>query len=113
MATVRWTDAMLDDLASIVSEASRTVNNLSIKIDQVLATVALETSLNDERNRQVGALVDAVNIHQSALRMIAEESQRDRRIAQERYDEQNQRFNILLEEVRATNRRVNHLENHA
>jgi hypothetical protein len=34
----------------------------------------------------------------------------DRRIAQERYEEQNQRFNILLEEVRATNRRVLILE---
>jgi hypothetical protein len=110
MATERWNDAMLDDLAATVNDLAATVKGISAAVDKLLVNTAEQKIKSAEQGRRFDALIDAVVTQQSALRMISEEAQRDRQIAQERYAEQNQRFNILLEEVRATNRRVTILE---
>jgi hypothetical protein len=117
MATERWNDQMLDELAVTVREVSATVGELSVTVGELSVRVK-EVSVTLDRvvlviaaqDRKFEALIDAISTQQGVLTMMSNESQRDRRIAQERYEEQNQRFNILLEEVRATNRRVTNLE---
>ena len=79
MTTERWTDEMVDDLASTVGDLSATV---------------------EQTTRNVDMLVGAVNA------ILARDSQRDEEMRQRDQDfqqykiENDQRFNILLEEVR-------------
>ncbi|MEG3846562.1 hypothetical protein QT971_04750 [Microcoleus sp. herbarium19] len=79
MTTERWTDEMVDDLASTVGGLSATV---------------------EQTTRNVDMLVGAVNA------ILARDSQRDEEIRRRDADfqqykiENDQRFNILLEEVR-------------
>jgi len=79
MTTERWTDKMVDDLASTVGDLSATV---------------------EQTTRNVDMLVGAVNA------ILARDSQRDEEMRRREQDfqqykiENDQRFNILLEEVR-------------
>ncbi|XZN96541.1 MAG: hypothetical protein ACM65K_27560 [Microcoleus sp.] len=79
MTTERWTDEMVDDLASTVGDLSATV---------------------EQTTRNVDMLVGAVNA------ILARDSQRDEEMRRRDQDfqqykiENDQRFNILLEEVR-------------
>jgi len=79
MTTERWTDKMVDDLASTVGDLSATV---------------------EQTTRNVDMLVGAVNA------ILARDSQRDEEMRRRDQDfqqykiENDQRFNILLEEVR-------------
>lgn len=79
MTTERWTDEMVDDLASTVGDLSATV---------------------EQTTRNVDMLVGAVNA------ILARDSQRDEETRLRDQDfqqykiENDQRFNILLEEVR-------------
>jgi hypothetical protein len=86
MTTERWTDEMVDDLASTVGDLSATVEQTTRNIEQT--------------NQNVDMLVGAVNA------ILARDSQRDEEIRRRDQDfqqykiENDQRFNILLEEVR-------------
>ncbi len=79
MTTKRWTDEMMDDLAT-------TVDRTTLNIEQT--------------NRNVDMLVGAVNA------LLERDSQRDEEIRRRNEDfqqyklENDQRFNTLLEEVR-------------
>ena len=79
MTTERWNDKMVDDLASTVGDLSATV---------------------EQTTRNVDMLVGAVNA------LLERDSQRDEEIRRRDADfqqyklENDQRFNILLEEVR-------------
>jgi len=79
MTTERWTDEMVDDLASTVGDLSATV---------------------EQTTRNVDMLVGAVNA------ILERDSQRDEEMRRRDQDfqqykiENDQRFNILLEEVR-------------
>ena len=79
MTTERWTDEMVDDLASTVGDLSATV---------------------EQTTRNVDMLVGAVNA------ILARDTQRDEEMRRRDQDfqqykiENDQRFNILLEEVR-------------
>ena len=79
MTTERWTDEMVDDLASTVGDLSATV---------------------EQTTRNVDMLVGAVNA------ILARDSQRDEEMRRRDQDfqqykiENDQRFNMLLEEVR-------------
>ena len=79
MTTERWNDEMVDDLASTVGDLSATV---------------------EQTTRNVDMLVGAVNA------ILARDSQRDEEMRRRDQDfqqykiENDQRFNILLEEVR-------------
>ena len=86
MTTERWTDEMVDDLASTVGDLSATVEKTTRNIEQT--------------NQNVDMLVGAVNA------ILARDSQRDEEMRRRDQDfqkykiENDQRFNILLEEVR-------------
>jgi hypothetical protein len=79
MTTERWTDDMMDDLASTVEQTTRNI---------------------EQTNHNVDLLVGAVNA------LLERDSQRDEEMrrrdeAFQQYKiENDQRFNILLEEVR-------------
>ncbi len=80
MAVERWTDEMLDELASSVGEIRDSVDGLRITA-QALLQVAAQ--------------------HQREMELM---TQRQAEMKQ-RQAENDQRFNILLEEVRYLNRR--------
>ena len=84
MATQRWTDEMLDELASSVSDLKDTVERIGNEIDGMRLTA------------------------QALLQLAAQAQEADRRQNEEflRYKQENdQRFNILLEEIRHLARR--------
>ena len=75
MATQRWNDEMLDELASSVTELRESV-----------------TEVKDS--------VDGLRITTQALLQLAAQSQQEMTLMKERQAESDQRFNVLLEEVR-------------
>jgi uncharacterized protein YoxC len=82
MAVQRWTDEMLDELASSVSEVKDSVSEL-------------RESMSDVRDS-----VDGLRVTTQALLQLAAQSQRDMELIKQRQEENDQRFNVLLEEVR-------------
>ena len=68
MAVERWTDEMLDELASSVDDIKDSI--------------------------------DGLRITSQALLQLAAQSQRDTELLKQRQAENDQRFNVLLEEVR-------------
>lgn len=79
MTTERWTDEMVDDLASTVGDLSATV---------------------EQTTRNVDMLVGAVNALLERDSQRAEEIRRRDEDFQQYKIENDQRFNVLLEEVR-------------
>jgi hypothetical protein len=75
MTIQRWTDEMLDDLASSVTELRESV-----------------TEVKDS--------VDGLRVTAQALLQVAAQNQREMEFVKQRQAESDQRFNILLEEVR-------------
>ena len=75
MAVERWTDEMLDELASSVNELR-------------------------EGMSEVKDSVDGLRVTSQALLQLAAQNQRDTELMKQRQEENDQRFNILLEEVR-------------
>ncbi|GFE68701.1 hypothetical protein [Chroococcus sp. FPU101] len=96
MTVQRWTDEMLNDLAVSVIELRESVNTLR---DSVLNTrKGLDT---------VGDSVDGLRITAQALLQVAAQHQRDMELHKQemelfkqRQAKSDQRFNILLKEVR-------------
>ena len=82
MAVQRWTDEMLDELASSVSEVKDSVSEL-------------RDGLSDVKDS-----VDGLRVTSQALLQLAAQSQRDMELMKQRQEENDQRFNVLLEEVR-------------
>jgi hypothetical protein len=87
MAVERWTDEMLDELASSVADLRDSMNTMRDSIDTV------------------GDGVDGLRVTAQALLQVAAQSQRDMESIKQRQAETDQRFNILLEEVRYLIRR--------
>jgi methyl-accepting chemotaxis protein len=82
MAVERWTDTMLDELASTVRETSSDVKELTSTVHEVSDSV------------------DGLRITAQALLQIAAQSQQDMELIKQRQAESDQTFNVLLEEVR-------------
>jgi hypothetical protein len=93
MTTQRWTDEMLDRLADSIAAHDRQFESLR---DTVLA----HDRQNEGRDQQMDLMAIGIN------RLLE-----DSREYKQWKVENDQRFNILLAEVRAMNRRVEVLEN--
>ena len=91
MAVVRWTDEMLDELSSSVSGMRESISELRDSVSEVKDSV------------------DGLRITVQALLQVAAQSQRDSENMKQRQAESDERFNVLLEEVRYLARR--HEEN--
>ncbi|WP_204102483.1 MULTISPECIES: hypothetical protein [Spirulina sp. CCY15215] len=94
MAVVRWTDEMLDELSSSVSEMRESVSEMRESISEMRESIS-----------EVKDSVDGLRISVQALLQVAAQSQRDMENVKQRQAENDERFNILLEEVRYLNRR--------
>ena len=82
MTVERWNDGMLDELGSSVSELRESVSELRESVSEVKDGI------------------DGLRITAQALLQLAAQSQRDMELIKERQAESDQRFNVLLEEVR-------------
>jgi methyl-accepting chemotaxis protein len=89
MAAERWTDTMLDGLASNVDELRESVGELRDSVGE------LREGLSEVKDS-----VDGLRLTSQALLQVAAQSQRDMELMKQRQEENDQRFNILLEEVR-------------
>jgi len=89
MTVQRWTDEMLDNLASSVIELR---NGFS---DMRESMADMRESISEIRDS-----VDGLRITSQALLQVAAQSQREMEAIKERQAENDQRFNVLLEEVR-------------
>jgi methyl-accepting chemotaxis protein len=82
MTVERWNDEMLDELASSMTELRESVTELRESVTEVKDGI------------------DGLRITAQALLQLAAQSQRDMELIKERQAESDQRFNVLLEEVR-------------
>ncbi|MBC5796404.1 hypothetical protein H5968_14920 [Sphaerospermopsis sp. LEGE 00249] len=82
MTVQRWNDEMLDDLASIVTELRESITEVRESITEVKDSI------------------DGLRVTAQALLQVAAQNQREMELIKQRQAESDQRFNILLEEVR-------------
>ena len=82
MTVQRWNDEMLDDLASSVTELRESVTEVRESITEVKDSI------------------DGLRVTAQALLQVAAQNQREMELIKQRQAESDQRFNILLEEVR-------------
>lgn len=128
MAVERWTDEMVDELAASVTELRVSVTELRASINQERENIAeLRASINAGREEtaqlresvfelRANAItqqesIDSLKITAQALLQLAAQSQRDMEIMQQRQADSDERFNVLLEELRYLNRRNDKPEN--
>jgi len=95
MTVQRWTDEMLDELASSVSEIKDSVSELRLTVGELGSSVS-----------EIKDSIDGLSVTSQALLQVAAQSQRDMELMKQRQVENDQRFNILLEEVRHLSRRL-------
>ncbi|MEH1787076.1 hypothetical protein [Nostoc sp.] len=107
MTVERWTDGMLDGLASSVTELRESVTEVRESITEVRESITeLRESVTELRENlresvtEVRDSVDGLRVTVQALLQVAAQSQRDMELMKQRQEENDQRFNILLEEVR-------------
>ena len=103
MAVNRWTDEMLDRLADSVSELRAAVSDLQTSVSELRTSLeALVQAFiqEHEENRQ----------HRQEMRVWQQEMRAWQRQMEEWRRENDLRFNILLEEIRASNQRIKRLE---
>jgi len=119
MAVQRWTDEMLDNLASSTIELRNSITefrqemaemraNSAAEMAEMRASMAEEMAELRESIAEIRDSVDGLRITSQALLQVAAQSQRDMEAIKERQAESDQRFNVLLEEVRFLIRGNNH-----
>ena len=86
MVVQRWTDEMVDNLATSVTELRQELRESASELRESIA--------------EVKDSVDGLRITSQALLQLAAQSQRDTELLKQRQEENDQRFNVLLEEVR-------------
>ncbi|MEM9271660.1 MAG: hypothetical protein AAGA80_01670 [Cyanobacteria bacterium P01_F01_bin.143] len=96
MAVERWNDEMLDELASSVGEMKESITEMKESITEVKESI---TEVRDS--------VDGLRVTAQALLQVAAQNQRkidqfeqEMELVKRRQAETDQRFNVLLEEVR-------------
>ena len=82
MTVQRWNDEMLDDLASSVTELRESITEVRESITEVKDSI------------------DGLRVTAQALLQVATQNQSEMELIKQRQAESDQRFNILLEEVR-------------
>ncbi len=82
MAVKRWNDEMLDELASSVTEMRESITEMRESITEVRDSV------------------DGLRVTAQALLQVAAQHEREIELTKQRQAENDERFNVLLEEVR-------------
>ena len=104
MTVQRWTEEMLDNLASSVTELREGSTELRESVTE------LRDGFADVRESitEIKDSIDGLRITSQALLQVAAQSQRDMEAIKERQAESDKQFNVLLEEVRFLIRGNNH-----
>lgn len=89
MTTERWTDDMLDRLASTAESNTQEILGLRDSI------IELRESSREQRED-----ISSLQITATALLQLAQQSQQKWELSQARHEETDQRFQILLAEIR-------------
>lgn len=111
MAVVRWTDEMVDALAGSMAELRQSVMAQGAQISEQSLQISEQGLLVAQLRESVSELREDLS---AILRAFVEEHEDNRRKWQQYEEwkkETDQRFNVLLEEVRTSNRRIDRLEN--
>ncbi|MDB9310884.1 hypothetical protein PN471_20095 [Aphanizomenon sp. CS-733/32] len=96
MSVQRWNDEMLDDLASSVTELRESVTELRESVTELRESVTeVRESITEVKDS-----IDGLRVTAQALLQVAAQNQREMELIKQRQAESDQRFNILLEEVR-------------
>ena len=96
MSVQRWNDEMLDDLASSVTELRESMTELRESVTELRESVTeVRESITEVKDS-----IDGLRVTAQALLQVAAQSQREMELIKQRQAESDQRFNILLEEVR-------------
>ena len=96
MTVQRWTDEMLDELASSVGEMRESITEMREGMTEMRESITeMREGMTEMRES-----IDGLRITSQALLQIAAQSQREMELFKQRQEENDQRFNVLLEEVR-------------
>ncbi len=91
MAVERWTDVMVDELASSVSEMRESVSEMGESMGEMGESMGeMRESMGEMRES-----IDGLRITAQALLQVAAQNQRDMELIKQRQAESDQRFNIL------------------
>jgi hypothetical protein len=93
MAVQRWTDEMLDGLASSVDEIKDSIDGLKDSIDglRISAQALLEVAAQNQRR---------MDLFEEEMELMKQRHAEEIELFKQRQAEHDQRFNVLLEEVR-------------
>ena len=96
MVVQRWTDEMLDELASSVTELREGITDVKDGIDglRITSQALLQVAAQSQRD------MEAMKERQTDLEQRHAEFEQQQTELRQRQAETDQRFNILLEEVR-------------
>ncbi len=124
MTVQRWTDEMLDELASSLAEQRDSVNTLRDSVNTQRDSInTLRDSVNTQRDGldtvqdsidglrvTAQALLQVAAQHQQEMELMKERHQQEIELMKQRQAENDARFNTLLEEVRYLIRRDDRLD---
>ena len=96
MATERWTDEMLDELASTVGEMRESINEVKDSVDGLRVTAQALLQVAAQTQRRMDMFDEEIGLMKQQQQRHAEEME----LMKQRQTESDQRFNVLLEEVR-------------
>ena len=93
MALQRWTDEMLDELASSVGEMRESITEVRDSVDglRVTAQALLQVAAQNQRR---------MDMFEEEIELMKQRHAEDIELLKQRQAENDERFNILLEEVR-------------
>ena len=96
MVIKRWTDEMLDELASSVTELREGITDVKDSIDglRITSQALLQVAAQSQRDMEV------MKERQTELEQRHVEFEQQQAELRQRQAEMDQRFNVLLEEVR-------------
>ncbi len=103
MTVQRWTDEMVDELAFSTNELKESTTGLRESVTELRnGLTEVKESITELRNglTEVNDSINGLRVTSQALLQVAAQNQRDMNLIQHRQEETDQRFNILLEEVR-------------
>ncbi len=96
MATERWTDEMLDELASTVGEMRESINEVKDSVDGLRVTAQALLQVAAQTQRRMDMFDEEIGLMKQQQQRHAEEME----LMKQRQTQSDQRFNVLLEEVR-------------
>ena len=97
MSIKRWTDEMLDELASSVDEIRDSVDGLRVTAQALLQVAAQNQRKMDQFDEEIELIKQRQN---EEIELLKQRQAQEIELIKQRQAENDERFNVLLEEVR-------------